>query len=395
LQTLKRLGVLIAQHPAINHAVILREVRHLREHFEVYTASMRGPDRPVEKLTEEERDEAQRTYFVNPHGVRGALAAHIAALFSRPADYWAGLTFSSKPRYFAYFTQALMVARWIKQNSIEHLHVHYTSTQALLLKRVFPELGISVSFHGPDEFDNPVGFHIREKVQACDVVRAISHYARSQLMKSSDYADWGKIEVVYMGVDPEQFSPRPFRTNPSPVELICVGRLSPVKAQHVLIAAIDRVVRSGRSVLLHVVGGGPDRRALEADVANRGLQQHVIFHGFTPQDKLDQLYQQSDIFVLASFAEGVPGVLMEAMSMEIPCVSTWITGVPELIRNGIDGILVAPSDEEAFATAIMQLADDPQLRERIGRNGRERVLERFHLGHNAERLAGILRGAKK
>ena len=87
----------------------------------------------------------------------------------------------------------------------------------------------------------------------------------------------------------------------------------------------------------------------------RGLGENVIFHGFTAQDKLDELYRQADIFALPSFAEGVPGVLMEAMAMEIPCVATWITGIPELIRNGVDGLLVAPSDVEAFAGAIRQL----------------------------------------
>lgn len=282
-----------------------------------------------------------------------------------------------------------MVGRWMQRNALTHLHVHYSSTVGLLLKRVFP-VGLSISFHGPDEFNDPVGFLISEKVQACDFVRAISHYARSQLMKSSDHADWGKIQVVYMGVDPSAFTPRPFRLSASPVELICVGRLAPVKAQHILIAAVDRLVKSGRNIRLNIIGGGPDRQSLEAAAAQRGIQAQVIFHGFTPQDKLEALYRTADVFVLASFAEGVPGVLMEAMAMEIPCVSTWITGVPELIRNGIDGLLVAPSDDEGFADAVAQLVDDSSLRLRIGQAGRERVLERFNLPENARQLGDIL-----
>ena len=115
--------------------------------------------------------------------------------------------------HFGYFTQALMIGRWMRRNRIGHLHVHYSSTVGLLVKRVFP-IGLSISFHGPDEFDDPVGFAIREKVRACDFVRAISQYARSQLMKASDYRDWRKIEVVYMGVDPAAFPPKSSRPIP-------------------------------------------------------------------------------------------------------------------------------------------------------------------------------------
>jgi glycosyltransferase involved in cell wall biosynthesis len=392
-----RLGVLIAQHPAINHAMLLREVRELRKQFDIYTASIREPDRPLDKLTKEEQDEAARTYFVKPHGLAGALAAHALTLISRPGAFFAGFVYALRLAgahpvraflYFGYFTQALMIGQWMRRNRIAHLHVHYSSTVGLLVKRVFP-IGLSISFHGPDEFNNPVSFHIREKVHACDFVRAISQYARSQLMKSSDTADWRKIAVVYMGVDPAAFAPRPFRPDPSPLNLICVGRLAPVKAQHILLAATERLVRDGVNVRLHVAGGGPDRQSLEADAAARKIQDHVVFHGFTLQEKLDELYRNTDIFVLASFAEGVPGVLMEAMSMEIPCVSTWITGVPELIRNGVDGLLVAPSDDEAFAAAVAQLATDADLRRDIGKAARQRILDRFHLQKNAAQLVGI------
>jgi glycosyltransferase involved in cell wall biosynthesis len=149
------------------------------------------------------------------------------------------------------------------------------------------------------------------------------------------------------------------------------------------------LVRDKRSVMLHVVGGGPDREILEHYAGSLGMQPFVTFHGFTPQDKLNELYRRADIFALPSFAEGLPGVLMEAMAMEIPCVATRITGVPELIRDGIDGLLVPPSDADALARAIASLIDDPALRRRIAKAGRERVLARFNLQANSRHLAGI------
>lgn len=377
--------------------MILREVRLLREHCEVYTVSVRAPDRPFDQLSAEERDEAQRTYYVKPAGVFAALTALASVFFANPARFitglWyaiqlAGVKFRQLFLNLAYFAQAAVVGCWMRRNQLTHLHTHYSSTVALMLHKTFG-FEISISFHGPDEFNDPAGFWIREKVEACTFIRAISHYSRSQLMKSSSAAGWEKIEVVYMGVDPDAFAPRPFLAHPERIEIICVGRLAPVKAQHILIGAVGLVKRDYATVLLHLVGGGPDRQALEEEVAARGLGGNVRFHGFTPQDKLDELYRRADIFALPSFAEGVPGVLMEAMAMEIPCVSTWITGIPELIRNGVDGLLVAPSDVNAFADAIRMLIRDPDLRRRIGQAGRVRVLDKFDLRKNSAALADL------
>jgi len=379
--------------------VILREVRLLRQHLDIRTVSIRPPDRPADRLSAEEREEAGQTYYVKPSGIVAALGTLLSTLFANPIRFIGGLWYAVRLAGFnlrqlglnvAYFAQATMVGRWMRRAGMAHLHTHYSSTVALLVQKTFG-FGISISFHGPDEFNDPAGFWILEKVAASTFIRAISYYSRSQLMRSSAVSDWNKIEVVYMGVDPTAFTPRPFRENPARVEIICVGRLAPVKAQHVLLGAIDLVRRDCEKVLLHIVGGGPDRQALETEAAARGLGNHVIFHGFASQEKLDDLYRRSDIFALPSFAEGVPGVLMEAMAMEIPCVATWITGVPELIRNGVDGLLVAPSDVEAFADAIQRLVKDPDLRRRIGQAGRERVLDKFDLRKNSAALAEVFR----
>jgi len=115
----------------------------------------------------------------------------------------------------------------------------------------------------------------------------------------------------------------------------------------------------------------------------------VSFAGAVNQDHIRDFYGDADAFVLASFAEGVPVVLMEAMAMEIPCVATWITGIPELIRDSIDGLLVAPSDVDGLASAIARLMDDDELRCRLGAAGRRRVLAKYDLSRNVGRLAQV------
>ena len=389
------IAFLVAQHPAINHAVILREIRELRKHFGISTISVRAPDRPVGDLSEEERDEAARTHFIIPQGPRGAIAGVWRTLLRRPVSLAAGY-FHARRRgglrgifsYSAYFVEAVMVGDWMERNGLRHLHIHYSSTIGLIAKKIFP-IDISVSIHGPDEFRDVRSFRMREKIEACTWVRAISSYARSQLLECCTFEHWGKIRVAYMAVDTRLFPPRPFRANPQPFEIICVGRLARVKAQHVLISAVAKLAREGREVLLHVVGGGPDRQSLEEHVDSLGVRRNVVFHGFTPQEKLDGLYRQADVFALASFAEGLPGVLMEAMAGGIPCVATWINGVPELIRDGIDGLLAPAGDVEAFAGALARLMDDEGLRRRIAEQGRERIADRFELEKNAAALASI------
>jgi glycosyltransferase involved in cell wall biosynthesis len=165
----------------------------------------------------------------------------------------------------------------------------------------------------------------------------------------------------------------------------------PSKGLPLLINAVDRLVRQGRSMHLRLVGDGPDRQDLESTIVTRGLEGHVTLEGNCNQDRVQAFYRETDLFVLASFAEGIPVVLMEAMAMELPCVATWITGIPELIRHGIDGWLVPPADEEQLADAIAKLMDDPELRRKLGRSARIRVQEKYDLERNTERLAEIYR----
>jgi glycosyltransferase involved in cell wall biosynthesis len=150
-------------------------------------------------------------------------------------------------------------------------------------------------------------------------------------------------------------------------------------------------MRSGRPVHLTLVGDGPDRAGLEQLVSDRGLSGKITFAGAINQDHIQSFYAAADIFALASFAEGIPVVLMEAMAMEIPCVATSINGIPELIRDGVDGLLVFPSDTAGLAAAIARLIDGPDLRRALGVAGRVRIQQSYELAKSTDRLAEIFR----
>jgi glycosyltransferase involved in cell wall biosynthesis len=290
-----------------------------------------------------------------------------------------------------YFVEAVMIGNWMKARSLRHLHVHFAtpaSTVGLIVAKIF-EVTLSITVHGPDEFYDVPGYLLAEKVSASSVICSIGFFARSQLMKISDPSGWGKIKVTPLGIDPSVFTPRAFRSDPDLFDVICVGRLVPAKGQHVLLSAVRLLMRRGRSVQLRLVGDGPDRASLEQAAQQYEIADRVVFEGAVNQDRIRSLLAQADAFALASFAEGIPVVLMEAMAMEIPCVSTWITGISELIRDSIDGLLVAPADEEAMAGAIACLMDDSELRTRLGVAGRKRVIEKYNLRTNVARLAQV------
>ena len=395
MATSPQMAYLISQYPAVSHTFILREVVELRRMgFRIDVASINDPDRSDERLTAEERAEAGAAWYVKAQGASGALRATFVTLLLHPAGFLRGACFALRlGGSFFYFIEALMIGRWMEKTGQKHLHVHFAtpaSTVGLLLTRIFP-FTLSITVHGPDEFYDVPGYHLQRKIAESRLLCAIGMFARSQLMKIAAADHWSKIRVTPLGVDPEIFSPRPFRESVDCFEVLCVGRLVPAKGQRILVAAIARLVAEGRSVRLRIVGEGPDRASLEAEVRALSLNGTVIFEGAVNQDRIRDLYRSAEVFALASFAEGIPVVLMEAMAMEIPCVTTFITGIPELIRSEVDGLLVPPSDEAALARAIARLMDDAGLRRRIGKSGRLRVIENYNLRRNVEGLAEVFR----
>lgn len=395
-----RLGYLTSRYPAVSHTFILREIHQLREAgFEIHSASVNDPDRSAEDMTADEAEEARTTYYLKAHGVRGALLAHLWGLL-RPASYLRGLVYGLRFGGwnlkrglfgFFYFTEALMLARWMAALRLTHLHVHFATAAAniaLILKQISP-VGMSMTIHGPDEFYDVPGQKLMEKIAAADFFVCIGRFARSQMMKLSPADQWSKFEICPLGVDVANYNPEREQREGKPFTILCVGRLTPAKGQHILIEACAALRDWGRDFRLVMVGAGPDEQSLRASVAQLRLEQQVVFTGALNQDEVRARYRDSDVFALPSFAEGIPVVLMEAMASGVPCVTTRITGIPELIRDGIDGLLVTPSDAQELADTLAMLMDDLDLRRELGEAGRVRVGEHYNLSDNVARLGRI------
>jgi glycosyltransferase involved in cell wall biosynthesis len=394
-----RIAYLVSMYPAVSHTFILREVLALRQlSIELEVASINDPSAYM--LTAEERGEEQRTFYVKRQGAAGAGATAARMLLRHPARLVRGLRralqlsgpgLKRRSLHVFYWLEALILLDWMRRRRLTHLHVHFAtpaSTVALILASMAP-ITFSMTVHGPDEFYDVPGYRLAEKIEAALFVVCISFFARSQLMKISGQALWSKLEVARLGVDASHFAPPPPRAQPEPLEILCVGRMVPAKGQRILLEAVARLVEEGRSVRLRLIGDGPDRAALEQFAATRGIARHTSFEGAVNQERIRAFYAGADVFALPSFAEGIPVVLMEAMAMEIPCVSTRIHGIPELIRDGVDGLLVAPSDVDGLCQAFRTLMDEPCLRQSLGRAGRARVQAEYDLPRSVDRLAAI------
>ena len=392
------IAYLVSQYPAYSHTFILREVQQLRQFgVSIAVASINLPDRPFEELTDIERNEAEHTFYIKSQGIVKAAVALCKTLAHNQLGLLRGLKHAVKLGgwdikrllyHVFYLVEALLVGNWMRSESIKHLHVHFATPAAsvgMLVKTVF---GYSFSFtvHGPDEFYDAAGYNLPEKILAADFIFCISHYARSQVMKLSPVQAWPKFDVCRLGVDPQRFIPVPKPKQTGTCNLLCVGRLTPAKGQAILLESVAQLQNQGISVTLTLVGMGPDEQSLGQYAENLGISRQVHFTGAVDQDHILDYYKAADMFVLPSFAEGLPVVLMEAMAMEIPCITTAITGIPELIRNGQEGLLVAASDREGLIQAIKQLVEDQVLRQQLGKAGRLRVLSDFDLYKNTRHL---------
>lgn len=394
-----RLLYLIGQFPAINHSYLLAEVRHLRRlGFEVSVASVSTPDRPPEKLSQDEREEAARAYYLKSVPAVWGAFLNVSEFFQHPLRYLRGLIFALRlgrsPRgaayHLAYFAEAILVGRYMRQLGVSHVHASFSATVSLIIARTFP-VTMSFGVYGFGELHDPANTQLAERINGALFVRSISRHGRGQLMLACERSEWSKLIYVPLGIDASEFAPRPQRPVSRPVHILCVGRLAPEKGQALLLEAIAALSVEGREVHLRLVGDGPDRKWLESRAADLGITSRVEFAGWVNQDRLMALYAETDIFALPSLAEGIPMVLMEAMAMQIPCVAPRITGIPELIEDGIDGLLFAVADVEDLTKKIRSLLESPELRAQIGKQARARVVRDYDMAGNTERFAAVLR----
>lgn len=393
----KKIGYLVSQYPALSHTFIKKEVEALEAAgHEVAMVSVRKPSN-LEILGEEGRRDYDRTFYLLASTVKQFVPAFFSLLCKRAnikcmVGTWFR-AFKKKPlsvSTYAYFFEAVVLADWMLKNDVKHTHNHFGNAAATvaMIAAASHLVEYSMSIHGPDIFYETDTELLGMKLRGSKFSRCISHYSRSQLCLFTSGEHWPRFEIVRCGIDPEKFTPRPDPENTIP-QLLCVGRLVPAKGQRVLVAASKQLHDAGVKHELTFVGTGPDTEALQVLSKEMGISEHVRFTGGMAPEGVRDEYGKADVFVLPSFAEGVPVVLMEAMASGVPVISTTITGIPELIESGKDGILVPASDCDSLSDAIATLINDKELRSSMAEKGREKVLASYNLKTNGPEMVAL------
>jgi glycosyltransferase involved in cell wall biosynthesis len=281
---------------------------------------------------------------------------------------------------------------------VQHVHAHYATHPALAAFVAHRLTGIPYSFtvHAHDLFVQRA--MLRRKARNAAFIVTISEYNRTLLTQVAGEMAAARTVVVRTGTDLSRFTPPEQREGV--FTILSVASLEPYKGQRHLVEACARLKAQGVPFRCIFVGGGPDRAALEMLTRRLGLARSGRFLG--PRAREDVVHQMRSAHVLAlpsvttasGKKEGIPVVLMEALATELAVVATSLSGIPELIEDGVTGVLVPERDARSLADALARLADDPPLRERLGRAGRERVLAGYDIRQSGERLAALFTRAR-
>lgn len=396
-----KIAYLVSEYPAISHTFVLREIQALRGlEYIVHTASVRPP-KNIDDMTADEKKEASDTMVIQKAPLHRIVKAHWTLLVNRPKHYfkmlYQAVSLSRRGihhilKCFFYFIEAAILVDWMERKDIGHVHVHFANPAATvaLIASFYGTVGYSMSVHGPDIFYTVDTNLIPDKIKNAVFVRCISYFCRSQLMRLVPYGYWSKFHIVRCGVDPDVYTPRQKPDNDI-FQMLCVGRLVPAKGQHILLKACSVLRQRGKQFHLTLIGDGDDRKSLEALSRQLGLTDSVTFLGVVGQDRIQTYYDRADVFVLASFSEGVPVVLMEAMAKEIPCVTTRITGIPELIEDGVEGFMVFPSDIDGLADKLEITMADTDICRECGQRGRQKILSDYNINQNGPKMAEVFR----
>lgn len=397
-----RIAYLTGEYPRATDTFIQREVAALRaQGIEVFTFSIRRTS-SEHIVGPEQQAEAERTFYVLPVNPVQLLTAHFALWIASPKRYLQAVKLAWSTHQpgirgtlyqLFYFLEAGIVAYQINKQQIQHLHNHFPDSSGTVAMLAAELGGFTFSFtmHGPYIFFEPLRWRLDEKLKRALFVCCISHFCRSQGMIFAPMEQWNRMHIVHCGVDPALFEQVSHDQVGS--RLLYTGRLAAVKGLPILLESLALLKTNHPNVLLTVVGDGTDRQSLEQMTAQLGLTENVNFVGYQSQAKVRQYMQETDVFVLPSFAEGVPVSLMEALAAGVPVVTTQIAGVGELVENGTSGYLVPPGNVQLLADRIATLLVNPEVRSQFGAAGRAKIEQEFDIQQEAAWLCQIMTAA--
>jgi len=395
----RRIAYLMSRFPKISETFILYEIVALEElglQVEIF---------PLVREREPMQHREAERLAARAHDVRlvsrAVLRAQLHWLRRRPRAYLAawGAALRGNLRSPRFLVRALAVvplaatfAQRMDESAVDHIHAHWATHPALAAYVASRLTGIPYSFtaHAHDIYvERPM---LEEKIRRAAFVVTISDFNRRFLERLYGRLAKERLVVVHCGTDTSLFHPPATRAS-GPWTIVCIASLQPQKGQTYLIEACRRLVAEGVELRCLLIGDGETRPMLEAQIRDAGLEGRVELLGQQPRHRVVELLGAADVVAQPSIVlssgkmEGIPVALMEALAMERPVVATAISGVGELVEDGVTGLLVAPADARQLTDALRRLYREPEVGARLGHDGRQRVVQDFDLTRSARQLA--------
>jgi glycosyltransferase involved in cell wall biosynthesis len=396
-----KIAYLIKCFPRLSETFIMHEVLEL-EHQGVPLRifSLLRPSGKINKASEEVQ--ATVTYVPNvfPLALIPLLLASGKRFFKSPLKFlWVWLAalvrfhHHATPRHLLY---AAYIANQLEQEGITHVHAHYANTPTTVALLAHQMTGIPFSFtaHAKDIYLSRKASLIYKMSNAQFVVTCTGYNQQylSSLMEGQKPVD---IHRIYHGLNLRVFPPQAHTSSARPL-ILTVARLVEKKGLPYLLDACRILKNQGYDFTCRIVGDGELRPVLEERIRDLELSDTVELSGAETHERVIETYQQATMFALPCIVgengdrDGIPNVLVEALYMGVPVVSTPISGIPELLTDEENGLLVPSRNSSALAVSMARLLDDGLLRRRLAVSGRQTVMSHFDMRHNAQRLKGLL-----
>ncbi len=380
-------------YPLTSTTFIRREIEaHERRGMPVTRYALRQWDgKLVDPLDIAEID---RTHYILSGNAGGLLTAFFRELTTNPG----GLTKALGPwwsllkharggviRHIAYLMEACYFRQRAAADKIDHVHVHFltNSTAVAMLARIMGGPTYSATVHGPDELTDAPLLDFPAKIGHASFIAAITHFCKSQLIRFSSIAAADKIKIIHCGLDLSGFEATP---PPDNTTLVCVGRLCPQKGQAQLPAAAAALRAEFPGMKLVLVGDGESRSEIEAEIARRGVGDMIEITGWMENTRVREAVKNARAFLLPSYAEGLPVVIMEALALGRPVISTYIAGIPELVDEDCGWIIPAGDGDALIRVMREALTASPEKLAALGAEGRRRIEDRHDVDKEAAAL---------
>jgi len=364
----------------------IKKLRHLGMHIDLYVIW----NSPQRARAGEEKSISKETQCLSPPRIWQLFRAHCYYAWKVPHRYYEILKLCLaehthirlRRRTLFNFLLAPYLAAGLEKKHLPHIHAHFAfgaATTAMMASRLL-NIGFSFTAHRGDILEEKT--LLNEKVKRANFVIAISQYNKKVLLREAPETESRKIKTIHLGVDTKVFLPCP-QANQGPPVLLAVGYLLARKGHEYLIEACRLLKARGIAYRCVIVGEGPKRKELENLIHRYNMEREVELAGSAPHESIQRYYNRADIFVHPALSEGIPVVLMEAMSKGLPVIATRITGVPELVQHEENGILVSPANVVELIEGMTRLLKDKEFRTRLGNNATRTIVQRFNIDVNA------------